>query len=212
MNNRYGDCMMTTRVVDANASRYFASDMVLSPAQIKQYYKDFAGCDDVYIFPRMPYEGTGHIDMWAKFLSDDTVLVGELQDETIARMQRGTSSYNGALEIQGFLNDRASEIRSLGFDVVRIPMPAPIISGSYATMRSYTNSLLVNGTAIIPRYVRSADYYASYEDSDLTSVYEQQVEDIYRGLGYQVRFIESDELIANGGAVHCVTMQLGALY
>ena len=64
MNNMRGECMMTTRVTDANADVFKAGDMVLDAEDIKQYYGGFAGCAKTFIFPRMPTEGTGHIDMW----------------------------------------------------------------------------------------------------------------------------------------------------
>jgi agmatine/peptidylarginine deiminase len=75
--------------------------------------------------------------------------------------------------------------------------------------RSYTNSLLLNGTALIPRYIRSIS--GSYPDQSLQDSYEAEVRAIYESLGYKVVFIPSDGMIDNGGAVHCVTMQVPAV-
>lgn len=198
MNNGRAECLMTTRVTDANATKAVSGDMVLSAAQIKRYYMDFGGCKSVTIFPRMPNEKTGHIDMWAKFLDDDTVIVNEVSDETIA-YATSSSSRSFAKTIQGFMNDRAKEIESLGYKVVRIPMPLP----RTGLFRSYTNSLLVNGTAILTDYVESG-----YADDELMDGYRAAAKRIYESLGYKTTFIPSDELIATGGAVHCVTMQI----
>ncbi|NRA65625.1 MAG: agmatine deiminase family protein [Pseudobacteriovorax sp.] len=112
-----------------------------------------------------------------------------------------------ALQVQKYLNDRADEIAALGFDVVRVPMPSPI-AGRLVVMRSYTNSLLANGTAIVPRYVKPALGLGTYQDLELIEAYEADVTLAYEAAGYRVVFVNSDQLIAAGGAVHCVTMQL----
>ena len=61
--------------------------------------------------------------------------------------------------------------------------------------RSYTNSLLVNGTAFVPQYATDP-------------VHGPRVEAIYQDLGFKVVWVPSDSLIRDGGAVHCVTMQV----
>ncbi|HYX35222.1 MAG TPA: agmatine deiminase family protein [Oligoflexus sp.] len=203
MNNNRGDCMMTTRVTDANADVFKAGDMVLDAEDIRQYYSDFAGCARTNIFPRMPTEGTGHIDMWGKFMNDDTVIVGQISERTLSLASSSNRSLT--LQIQRYLDNRANDIADLGYNVVRIPMPVP----NAGLFRSYTNSLLLNGTAIIPQYVRPSS--GSYNDQSLVSTYEAEVRRVYQSLGYKVVFIPSDELIATGGAVHCVTMQIPAV-
>ncbi|MFY7930870.1 MAG: agmatine deiminase family protein, partial [Oligoflexus sp.] len=198
MANEDGDCLMTTRVTDANAEVFKTGDLILDAVAVKSYYRDFAGCRQTTILPRMPNERTGHIDMWGKFLDNDTIIVGEISAETLS-YARTSSDSNFATQIQSFLNKRASDLQQLGFDVVRIPMPLP----RPGLFRSYTNSLLVNGTALIPQYQSR-----SQADSALLADYETKVTEIYQAAGYRVVFIPSDELIAAGGAVHCVTMQI----
>jgi agmatine/peptidylarginine deiminase len=200
MTNQQGYCLMTSRVTDANSDVFKNGDLVLDAQEISRYYKDFAGCRQVKIFPRMPTERTGHIDMWAKFLDDKTVIVNELREETLATA-RGASARAFAERIRDFLEARANEIEALGFRVVRIPMPLP--SSGY--FRSYTNSLALNGTAIVPQYLSRAD------DSSFREEYEREVTEAYEASGYQVSFIPSDNLISAGGAVHCVTMQIPSL-
>lgn len=203
MNNMRGECMMTTRVTDANEDVFTAGDMVLDAEDIKQYYGEFAGCAKTFIFPRMPTEGTGHIDMWGKFMDDDTVIVGQISDETLS--YASSSNRSLALRIQEFLDARAADITDLGYNVVRVPMPVPTAS----VFRSYTNSLLLNGTAIIPQYISARG--SSYADQKLLKSYEAEVRNVYESLGYKVVFIPSDGMIATGGAVHCVTMQVPAV-
>lgn len=202
MINARGDCMMTDRVLLANAVKQIPDDMILDEEAVKKYFIDYAGCQSVTVFPRMPVERTGHIDIWAKFISDDTVLVGEILAETLATVADAPIERHGR-EIQTFLDDRAREIAAMGFRVERVPMPAP--AGS---VRSYLNSLLANNTAIVPRFGKEDD---SYPDQELTKKYETTVKEIYKRHGFNVTWVDADLLTTNNGAIHCVTMQIPAL-
>ncbi len=211
MSNSLGACFMTTRVTDANASKDRNDDMILSANDVKTYYRNFAGCKQVQIFPRMPYEGTGHIDMWAKFLNDKTVLVGELREELFSLPMLKKNDSNQTTVLRNYLNERAKDIEDMGYTVVRVPMPAPIFRGG-DVFRSYTNSLTVNGNVLVPRYVKPAyedlGVDGEYEDAKLLASYEKEVEQAYASQGFHVYWVESDALIAQGGAVHCTTMQI----
>lgn len=202
MNNGRGDCLMTERVIEANSERVVRGDMILDNEQVAKYYKDFGGCKQVTVFPRMPYEGTGHLDMWAKFLDDDTIVVNQIDDAVIQNAGIGSKERQVAKSIQQFLEDRAQQIKGMGFKVVRISMPLPDARGD--VYRSYTNGLVVNKTMIVPRYVNLA-----HEDDNTKRQYEQEVKTVYEQAGFKVVFIEADSLIEIGGAIHCVTMQIG---
>ncbi|MDD1421229.1 agmatine deiminase family protein [Dolichospermum sp. ST_sed1] len=206
MNNEDGHCMMTTRVTDANKIAELPGDMILNAAQIKQYYKTYAGCKEVTIFPRMPNEGTGHIDMWAKFLDNKTILVNELRPQTL-NLITDNNQKQIAIKIRDFLEARAAEIKAMGYTMIRVPMPAPEVLSGSTVIRSYSNALTTNGRAILTQYKTLAGI-RQYTDASLLSSYEAEVEAAYQNAGYQTAYINSDQLIANGGAVHCVTMQL----
>ena len=210
MNNDVGHCMMTARVTEANRRKYRANDLILDATQIKSYYRDFTGCSKVTIFPRMPNEGTGHIDMWAKFLTNDVVLVNEMRPETINLTHEGSANRRAANAMKSYLDERATEIAADGYEVVRVPMPSPIIGGNNI-VRSYSNSLIVNKTAIVPRYTRPAALSPSYADASLIAAYEAEVTAAYEAAGFEVVYIDADRLIASGGAIHCITMQLPRL-
>ncbi len=213
MTNRNGHCMMTTRVTDANEEAYFAEDMVLDAEQIKDYYKNFAGCKTVEIFPRIPYEGTGHIDMWAKFLNDDTIIVNELRPEILALTNYTVDALAKVKNLQRYLDLRARDIANLGFKVIRTPMPAPIFNDNFGDVfRSYTNSLTMNGKVWIPRYTSPAfsqhAVQGKYPDAALIDRYETEIVRVYSDLGYEVHWVASDDIIPYGGAIHCITMQV----
>lgn len=88
--------------------------MIFNVDQIKDYYREFAGCKQ----------------SWQR-----------------SRVR----------EVQSYLEARASEIAAMGYEVIRIPMPAPVFTAKGKSMfRSYSNSLLVNETAMVPRYLTPA--------------------------------------------------------
>lgn len=250
MNNDDGDCLMTTRVTDANnaeaiavaapdnARKKIKGDEVMDKTEVIRQYKEKAGCKTVSIFPRIPYEGTGHIDMWAKFLDNKTIIVNEIREEVVALDWYTEEERGKVVEIQSFLEDRAKDIKALGFNVVRIPMPAPVFGYfAYAdaskkqiieypdVFRSYTNSITVNGTAVTPRYeaidaegyvydANTEEYLGStpiqeaYPDDALIQSYQAEAARAYEALGYKMNFVTVDNLISIGGAIHCTTMQI----
>ena len=176
MSNGEGFCVVTNWFLQENPR--------LSPQQLQDIQKDYFGCDETVVLQRLEGEGTGHVDMFAKFLSPNLVLVGEydrfdpvnaaILDENVERLER-------------FASDRGWPL-----EVVRMPMPY----GAGGVYRSYTNSLIVNNRVLVPTY--SGD--RRYEDKAL---------EIYREVlpaGYEVRAIESEDVIQLGGAVHCTTM------
>ncbi|HYX37818.1 MAG TPA: agmatine deiminase family protein [Oligoflexus sp.] len=250
MNNDDGDCLMTSRVTDANSPQAIAqaaadnsrknitNDEVMDKQEIIRQYTEKAGCKRVTIFPRIPYEGTGHIDMWAKFLDNKTVIVNELRDEVVNIDWYTDEERSKAKEVQTYLDARARDIANLGLTVIRIPMPA-IVFGYAAynnaskteilevpdIWRSYTNSITVNGTAVTPRYkAMDADGYVydaatskvlgtvpltnAYPDAGLIKSYEDEARRAYESAGYKMNFVTVDNLISIGGAIHCTTMQI----
>jgi agmatine/peptidylarginine deiminase len=229
MLNSQGHCFMTERVVEANAefadseenSRKLDTDPSkerrLDKLQIVDLYKSFMGCTEVTIFPRLPHEGTGHIDMWAKLMNDNTMIVASIEEDIVQLPVYNDEQRGKVLEMQRFLNERSDEIEGMGFTVIRIPNPAPFFRSkdlAEPIYRSYTNSLIVNKHVLVPRYEKpmrkrgDADGL-KYPDHHLLARFEQEVGTIYAELGYEVRWETTDNMIEHGGSVHCGTMQIG---
>ena len=122
--------------------------------------------------------------MFAKFLSEDTILVGEydaLDPQNAALLDRNVDRLR-----------RFAEENDWDLNIVRIPMPI----GRNGVYRSYTNSLIVNDTVIVPTYRGDRRY-------------EARALEIYRNsmpAGYKIVAIDSEDAIQLGGAVHCTTM------
>jgi agmatine deiminase len=179
MTNGQGLCVTTTTLAVQN------SEIPLD-ALVRQLSLAL-GCSRLVFLESPGDEATGHVDMLAKFTSPDTVLVGAfdptLSPEEAARMER---------------NARLLEDIPVGFRrrlrVVRVPMPAP----EGIVHRSYTNSLLVNGTAVVPTYGRGAT-----EEAEVIEAYRRALPP-----GWRVVTVDASRVIELGGAVHCAALEL----
>lgn len=176
------------------------------------------------IVPRLPFESTGHIDIWAKLLNAKTLIIGQISEESLAAVPEGQQeTYRQVME---FLDEQASGLTKDGVElptslaaqikqlepeirIVRIPMPTPGVFRGVETFRTYTNSVLYNGLAIVPQYGRGTR--SRFQNRELATEYEQAVAKIYEQAGYKVLTIPADNLIRDGGAWHCVVMQIPEL-
>lgn len=131
------------------------------------------GAREVFFLERMPEpEGTGHIDMFAKLLDADTVLVGSCDDQPVF----------GAV-----LDRNAARFEAYGYDVVRVPM------ASGPELQTYTNSLFVGNTVLVPTYQSPRDEPAL---------------ETYRDHGWNAVGIDCRVVIEANGAIHCISMQI----
>jgi agmatine/peptidylarginine deiminase len=222
------DCFLTNKLLSDNQRILQANDIALDEAEIKKEFKKQVS-QNIWLVPMIPYEPTKHIDMWAKFLKNDTLLIASLSDETInaatPESQAKIKEVRDFLEVQASGNDKSGRvvINSLAYlvrkqnpsiKIIRVPMPAPVFHSSenmedgIQVFRSYTNSLLVNGYALVPQYSRDIYSQLPYTDNSLKQKYEEQIQAVYQQAGYKVIWIPSDNFIGMGGAVHCVTMQV----
>ena len=203
---------MTDRVLKANDEIEREGDQIYSREQIAEFYRKFAGCKRTFIFDSMPYEGTKHIDLWAKFLNDETVIVNEIRDELLPLTNYQPEALEKTKKVKEYLDARAQEIEKLGFKVVRVPMPLPWFGPDFNLFRSYTNSLILNGTVAIPQYkkpVMAEDgINGQYVDQGFLESYDNEIIKTHQAFNLKVKMIPSDQLIAKGGAIHCTTMQV----
>ncbi len=139
----------------------------------------------------LPYDGIHHIDMHMKLLDEETLLVGQYPTGVADGPQIETNlQYVQA----NYLNCYGRPYR-----IVRIPMP-PNASGQYPPISSYftyTNSLIVNKTVLVP--------INNFAATDTTALR------IYRDNmpGYTVIGYDCNAIIPAGGAIHCITKEIG---
>ncbi len=175
-------------MVDGNGTG-FSTDLIyeennLTPQEIQQIMKNYFGLEQFVTVPKIYYEYTGHIDIFAKILNDTLVMVGEYDDPN-------DPNYARLNEIA----DSISQVQNLDgkyFKVVRIIMPESF-SPWNNTGATYLNSLFVNGKILVPIYNLS-------QDPEALQTYQNVLPN------YEVVGINCQDMVGSGGAVHCVTM------
>ncbi len=164
-------------------------------AQIDDIKSDWMGLDRYIKMTILPYDGIHHIDMHMKLIDEETLLISEYPTgvadgpQIEANMQYVLSNFNSSF--------------GTPYKVVRITVP-PSTGGLYPDQngyyRTYTNSVFVNKTILMPSY---------REEYDTTAIrtYEEALP------GYTVVPIDVDNqgqnLISLSGAIHCITHSIG---
>ncbi|MFA7711529.1 MAG: agmatine deiminase family protein [Candidatus Neomarinimicrobiota bacterium] len=143
-----------------------------------------------------PNYNTDHIDIFMKLLDEETILVG--------RFKQGDYDY-------GLNDDIDADIAKIQiyyethfgrqFKIHTIPMPSPTQHnwgyGNGWVFRSYTNSLIINKLVLVPTYNHA-------RDAEAVSTYQTLMP------GYNIVPINCTALNGLAGAIHCVTMGIGA--
>jgi agmatine/peptidylarginine deiminase len=159
-------------------------------AQIDTIAKKYMGLSRYIKMNTLPYDGIHHIDMHMKLLDEETLLVG----------QYPTGVSDGPqieLNLQYILSNFQTCFGK-PYKVVRIPQP-PSSSGQYppnSSYYTYTNSLIVNKTVIVPIYGLS-------QDTTALRIYREAMP------GYRVVSINCASMISASGAIHCITKEIG---
>ena len=178
----------------------FASELVLeendatnvfgfsnhSEAEIDQIMADFMGIERYIKMPTLPYDGIHHIDMHMKLLDEETLLIGEYP----------TGVADGP-QIESNLNYVLNNFNSVfgtQYDIIRIPMPPQggQFPDGWGDYRTYTNSVFINKTVLVP-------IYEEQWDTTALRIYRQALP------GYKVVGIDCNEIITASGAIHCIT-------
>ena len=174
----------------------FSSKLILTEnsskteAQIDTMMKNYMGINRYILMNTLPYDDIHHIDMHMKLLDEETLLVGQYP----AGIADGPQIDSNLRYIQNnFLTCYGKP-----YKIVRIPMPPDTYNqyppnGDYFT---YTNSLIVNKTVIVPIYGVS-------QDSTALRIYRDAMP------GYRVVGILCNSIIPSLGAIHCITKELG---
>lgn len=168
---------------------------VKTEAQIDNIMLQYQGITNYIKLDQVPHDPIDHIDMQLKLLDEQTLLV--------SRYPPGVAD---GPQIEANVNYiLANHQTSFGTDykIAWIDAP-PSTGGAYpdtnGLYRTYTNSVFVNGTVIVPTYRPDVDGPA-------LALYEELLP------GYNIVGIDVDNsgqnLIAQGGAIHCITHAIG---
>jgi agmatine deiminase len=149
---------------------------------IQQRFREYLGINRV-IWLRNGIVGDdthGHIDDLARFVSADTVVVASESD-------RSDPNYAPLRENQTLL-------RAAGLNVVKLPMPRPLLFAGQRLPASYANFYIANGLVLVPTFNDPHDRVAL---TTLARLFPDR----------EVTGINCTELIWGLGALHCMTQQ-----
>ena len=170
MSDGCGTCMVTDEIFDWNPS--------MSETEITANLADYLGCERVVYLLHQLNDGTGHIDMFAKFLDTETIL--------LAQFEPGDTNYQR-------IEDNAATLAALetctggSYDIIRIET-------EYG-FRTYTNSQFVNDTILVP-------IWGLAYDATALAIYEAAMP------GYDIVGINVASMAGTGGAIHCIAREL----
>ncbi len=174
----------------------FSSKLILNEnsgkteAQIDAIMNSFMGINRYIKMDNLPYDQIHHIDMHMKLLDEETLLVGQYPPGVADGPQ---IEANLQYVLNNFLTPYGKPYR-----VVRIPMPPH--NGQYppsGNYRTYTNSIIINKTVIVPTY--ELQY-----DSTALRIYREAMP------GYNIVGINCNSIITSLGAIHCIVKEVGA--
>jgi len=164
-----------------STNEIFLDNPSLPQAQVSENITDYFGANAHKTLTKQSGDGTGHIDMFAKLVDVDKVLVAQFPVwDTNYQITENNVQY---LENQTASNGNP-------FTIYRIPT---IRNGG--TFNTYTNSLIVNNRVLLP-------VYNLPEDSIAVATYQQAMP------GYEIISIDCSGMISWGGAIHCITMPI----
>lgn len=175
--NGNGICLVSSVILGINPGYDIAT--------IRSVYRDYLGCTDLIIVP--PTEAsTGHVNMWMLWLDHKTLVVGEFTADQHSAA-RATIEAMIVDQLTGLTDPKTGE----AIEIVRIPMADPM-NQIGTGWRTYTNGTWINDTFLMPTY-------AGFETT------EAEVTAILEARGVNVVPINSDIIVGQAGAIHCIS-------
>jgi len=181
-------------ILEENDQSNFFGTSNHSEEDIDEIMSDFMGIEEYPKMQSLLYDGINHIDMHMKLLDEQTLLVGQFPE--------GVSDGPRIEENIQFLIDNFKTYWGTDLRIERIVQPPcgnglypPNCSNSFE-YRTYTNALFVNKTILVPIYNTELDDQALAKWQELMP-------------GYKIRGIDCRQIINSGGAIHCVTKEIG---
>ena len=198
MSDGMGTGFSSRLVVNENGPSSFWIPNGASPIdeqEVRDRMDLYMGIEEYVLMDVLPYDGINHIDMHMKLLDEETILVGEFPQGVSDGPQ---IEANIQYIKDNYLTPFGNEYR-----FIRIPMP-PCSNGQWpddcqgAEYRTYTNAMFINNTILVPTYGISMD-------ADALAIWEDAMP------GYNIVGLDCTDIIFSGGAIHCITKEVGVL-
>jgi agmatine deiminase len=179
----------------------FSSELILeenptkTEAQIDQIMENFMGIDRYIKMPVLPYDGIHHIDMHMKLLDEETLLWAQYPTGVADGPQIEANLL--------YVLDNFNSVFGTPYKIKRVVAPPdysgngnPIYPNNGGDYRTYSNSVFVNGTVLLPTY-------GGPFDTTAVRIYKENLP------GYRIVPIDCQSIIAASGAIHCITHSVG---
>ncbi len=193
MSDGLGTAFSSLLVMDENGPENEFGFSNHSEAGVDSIMHHFMGTK---VYPKMqtlPYDAIHHIDMHMKILDEQNILVGKYDNDV-----------SDGAQINANVDYVLSNYRNAfgkPFNIHYITMP-PGPNGKYPNQngdyRTYTNSVFVNKTVLVPFYEEKYDTVAQ-------KIYEELLP------GYNIQGIDCNKIIPSLGAIHCITKEVGTV-
>ncbi len=195
MSDGLGNAFASKLILDENAAGNPYGVSVKTEAQIDGIMQEYMGINRFVKMNTLPYDQIHHIDMHMKLLDEETILVSKYPPGVADGPQIEAN-------IQYVLDNFQSPFGT-PYDIEWIDAP-PSTSGHYpdtnGPYNTFSNSVFVNKTILVPTYRASVDAPALAKYQEMLP-------------GYNVVGIDVDEpdenLIISKGAIHCITHTIG---
>lgn len=194
MSDGFGNAFSSELVTEENGPGNSFGVTVKTPAEVDSIMKDYMGIDQYIKMPTLPYDGIHHIDMHMKLLDEETLVWAEYPNGVSDGPQIEANLLN-------VLNNHNS-VFGTPYRIVRVPAPFqgsasnpswPSNGGDYLT---YSNSVFVNKTLLVP-------IYNNTQDNTALNILREALP------GYRVQGINCTNIISQSGAIHCITHSIG---
>jgi agmatine deiminase len=167
----------------------YTRNFPMPPDDVRRRLLEGLGAETLIVVPPLRMEGTGHIDVFVKLATPDTVLVTEPRSLVNGRRMAAVAEVLRA----------SRNAAGCSYRLVALPsLPAYCNWGVSRIWPSYTNALTVNHRVLVP--------VCGFPERDAAAlaVYRQVMPD------HEIIGIDARTAANAGGTVHCLTMQIPA--
>ena len=191
MSDGLGTAFCSKLVMDENKPGNMFNAGPHDEIAIDSIHQLFMGINRYIKMEVLDYDVIHHIDMHMHLIDEETILFGQYP--------QGISDGPQIEANIQYLLDNFPSVFGTPYKIERIVQP-PDFGGVYPNTtgdyRTYTNSVFINKTIIIPQYEEQYDTIAQ-------RIYEEHFP------GYKVVGINCNDMIGALGALHCITKEVG---
>ena len=188
MADGFGTAFSSNLILDENTDK--------TEAQIDAIMENYMGIDRYIKMEILPYDGIHHIDMHMKLLDEETLLWAQYPNGVADGPQIEANLL--------YVLDNFNSVFGTPYKIVRVVAPpdystngtAIYPNNSSADYRTYSNSVFVNKTVLLP-------VYEGPFDTTAVRIYQENLP------GYRIVPIDCRDIIGASGAIHCITHSVG---